>query len=453
MRYLCALLRTIATASIICGLLLQGAAAADPKAAPDEPVAKSPRQILADWGIQFNATYISEVFGNASGGMRRGSIYTGRFDFGTDIDLEKAVGWTGAKFHANIFQIHGQGLSRDYIGNLMLVSGVEALRATRLYELWIEQSMFNGAVQVRVGQQASDIEFIDSKYDDIFTNSALGWPGITGINLLSGGPSPPLAVPGVRIKAQLADNITAYAAIFDGDAAPPDRLVDPQIANPHGLLFRVTDPAWMIGQLKYGFQLGENSLPGTLTGGAWKHLGEFGDMRYAMGGFLQADPLGSGVPLKRRGNHGVFGVYEQMLSRAAPGSDKGVGFFLRTAMSPSDRNLINFYVDGGLQFTGFSDARPNDKFGVGMTYARISDAARAADRDVQVFIGAPFPIRDFEAVFEMTYVAEIQTGWTVQPVFQYVLHPGGGVVDPNDPTQTKRIKDAAVFGLRSTFNY
>ncbi|MFX5793484.1 carbohydrate porin, partial [Acinetobacter baumannii] len=87
----------------------------------------------ADWGIQFNATYISEVFGNASGGMRRGSIYTGRFDLGTDIDLEKVVGWTGARFHANIFQIHGQGLSRDYIGNLMLVSGVEALRAARLY--------------------------------------------------------------------------------------------------------------------------------------------------------------------------------------------------------------------------------------------------------------------------------------------------------------------------------
>ncbi len=58
-----------------------------------------------------------------------------------------------------------------------------------------------------------------------------------------------------------------------------------------------------------------------------------------------------------------------------------------------------------------------------------------------------------QAVFEATYVAEVQTGWTVQPVFQYVFHPGGGIVDPNDPPQTKRIKDAAVFGLRSTFNY
>lgn len=427
--------------------------AADDKPALNIPAPKSPREVLAEWGVQFNATYIAEVFGNVSGGMRRGSIYTGRLDLGMDVDLEKIVGWTGAKFHTNMYQIHGQGLSRDYVGNLMLVSGVEALPATRLYELWIEQSLFDGKLLVKVGQQASDVEFIDSKYDDIFTNSALGWPGITGINLLAGGPSPPLAVPGIRIKAQLSDNITAYAAIFDGDAAPPNSPVDPQIANPHGVLFRVNDPAWMIGQLKYGFQLGESKLPGTITGGAWKHLGEFNDQRYAIGGFSLADPAGTGEPQRLRGNQGIFGVYEQMLARASSGSDKGVGFFVRTSISPSDRNLISFYLDGGFQFSGFSESRPNDKFGIAMTYARISDAARTADRDVQAFTGTPFPVRDFEAVFEATYLAEIQAGWTVQPVFQYVFHPGGGVVDPNDPTQTKRIKDAAVFGLRSTFNY
>lgn len=446
-------LRAFAILVVMNNVLPCIAYAADEKPAAGTTAPKSPREILADWGVQFNATYIAEVFGNVSGGMRRGSIYTGRLDLGMDVDLEKVVGWTGAKFHTNMYQIHGQGLSRDYVGNLMLVSGVEALPATRLYELWIEQSLFDGKLLVKVGQQASDVEFIDSKYDDIFTNSALGWPGITGINLLAGGPSPPLAVPGVRIKAQLSDNITAYAAIFDGDAAPPNSPVDPQIANPHGVLFRVNDPAWMIGQLKYGFQLGESRLPGTITGGAWKHLGEFNDQRYASGGFALADPTGTGEPQRLRGNQGIFGVYEQMLARASPGSDKGVGFFVRTSISPSDRNLISFYLDGGFQFSGFSESRPNDKFGIAMTYARISDAARAADRDVQAFTGTPFPVRDFEAVFEATYLAEIQAGWTVQPVFQYVFHPGGGVVDPNDPTQTKRIKDAAVFGLRSTFNY
>ncbi|MFK9227154.1 carbohydrate porin, partial [Escherichia coli] len=89
-------------------------------------------------------------------------------DLGTTIDLEKVAGWTGATFRANMFQIHGDGLSRSYIGNLMLVSGVESLPATRLYELWIEQKLLGGKLAVRVGQQASDVEFFDSQYDDMF---------------------------------------------------------------------------------------------------------------------------------------------------------------------------------------------------------------------------------------------------------------------------------------------
>ena len=96
---------------------------------------KDPREALADAGYQFSMTYIGEGLANISGGVRTGAIYTGRLDLGTTIDLEKVAGWTGATFHANMFQIHGDGLSRSYIGNLMLVSrhrvaaGHPALRA------------------------------------------------------------------------------------------------------------------------------------------------------------------------------------------------------------------------------------------------------------------------------------------------------------------------------------
>lgn len=413
---------------------------------------RDPRQILADWGIQVNATYIAETLGNISGGVKKGAIYTGRADLGATIDLGKFVGWEGATFHANMFQIHGRGLSRDYIGNLMLVSGVEALPSTRLYELWVEQSLFQGRLFVKVGQQASDIEFIDSKYDDIFMNSALGWPGITGINLPSGGPSPPLAVPGVRVKAQLSDQWTLLGAIFDGDAAPPG-LEDPQIKNPNGLKLRVNDPPWLIAQLKYSFNIGKDKLPATISAGGWRHFANFSDQRYTEGGLALSDPAGSGQPRPLNGNSGIFAVYEQLLARAAPDSDKGIAFFMRVSSSPSDRNLISFYLDGGFNFSGFSSSRPDDKFGVAMTYARISKAARAADRDEFVYTGLPVSVRDYEAIFEMTYVAQVRDNWTIQPVFQYVIHPGGGAADPYDPTQTKRIKDAAVFGLRTTITY
>jgi porin len=67
--------------------------------------------------------------------------------------------------------------------------------------------------------------------------------------------------------------------------------------------------------------------------------------------------------------------------------------------------------------------------------------------------GIATPVRDFEAIFEMTYGAEVSKGFVIQPLFQYIIHPAGGAVDPNDPTQTRRIRDAAVFGVRTTINF
>jgi porin len=438
------------------GLCVAAAAAlaTQPVAAADwrDPGLKALNDRLSEWGVAFSVAYIGEALGNASGGIRRGAIYEGRLDVGIDIDLEKAVGWNGATLHANAFQIHGPGLSRDYIGNLMLVSGIEALPSTRLYELWIEQSFLDGRVLVKVGQQPSDTEFIDSKYDDIFVNSALGWPGITGVILPAGGPSPPLAVPGVRVKAVLSEAFTAYLAVFNGSAGAPGP-VDPQISNANGLAFRVNDPPWVIGQLKYNYRLGGTGLPGSIAGGGWYHFDEFDDQRFTAQGLSQADPLGTGDPAQRRTNRGVFAVFEQRLANSALGPDRGIGFFARASISPSDRNLISFYVDGGLQVSGFSEARPDDRFGIAMTYGRISDGARGYDRDVQRFTGIETPIRDFEAVFEATYIAMMAPGVAVQPVFQYVIHPAGGAVNPNDPTQTQRIKDAAVFGVRTTITF
>ncbi|MCG6203480.1 carbohydrate porin [Rhodopseudomonas sp. HC1] len=431
---------------------ISGAARGDERRPVTESSANELRQRLADWGVQFNITYIGEVLGNISGGVRTGAVYTGRADIGTTIDLERLVGWTGATFHANMYQIHGDGLSRSYVGNLMLVSGVEALSATRLYEMWIEQALFGRRLLIRVGQQPSDAEFIDSKYDDIFVNSALGWPGITGIILPSGGPSPPLAAPGIRLKAQLSDSLTAYLAVFDGDAAPPGPD-DPQIKNANGLAFRINDPPWMIGQIRYGFELGNAALPGTIAAGAWYHFGKFDHFHLGADGRSLADPSGTGEPISLRRNQGIFGVLEQKLWHSPIDPAKGLGMFVRTSVSPGDRNLISFYIDGGLQLTGFSASRPDDKIGLAATFARISEGARQFDRDRQIFTSVATPIRDFEAVIEATYWAQLTPNFAVQPVFEYVMHPGGGLVDPRDPSGTRRIRDAIVFGIRTTTTF
>ena len=90
-------------------------ASATPVRAEDKPVADriaDTRAALEEAGYQFSMTYIGEGFANTAGGVSGGKAYTGRLDLGTTIDLEKIAGWTGATFHANMFQIHGDGLSR-----------------------------------------------------------------------------------------------------------------------------------------------------------------------------------------------------------------------------------------------------------------------------------------------------------------------------------------------------
>src|SRR3954454_16563827 len=62
-------------------------------------------------GIKFAATYISEVLGNATGGLQQGATFEGRLNLAVDLDFDKLAGWKGLTAHGNIFAIHGDGLS------------------------------------------------------------------------------------------------------------------------------------------------------------------------------------------------------------------------------------------------------------------------------------------------------------------------------------------------------
>jgi len=382
------------------------------------------------YGVKFTLSYIGDALASLSGGLRRGAVYEGRLNAAVDFDLGKLAGAKGLSVHANVFEIHGPALSRDYIGNLMPVSSLEAQATVRLYEAWFEQKFWNDKFSIRAGQLAADAEFITSQYANPFIAATYGWPAITAINLPSGGPSPPLAAMGMRIKAVFNDNLTALLGVFDGNAAGPG-TDDPQSRNRYGLNFRITDPLFVIGEVQFAYNQQKTSpgLPGTLKLGGWLHAADFNDQRFAANGISQADPAASPMPAQRQGNFGVYSVFEQLLvAFAGRESERGLGIFTRASLSPGDRNLISFYADGGIVATGPLASRPADKIGLAVAYARISDSARALDRDFEILGNDPRPVRSAETLITASYSAEIRKGWTVIPTLQYVIRPGGGYV-------------------------
>ena len=405
------------------------------------------RKRLSEQGISYGLTYTGEVLGNVSGGVRRGGIYEGKLEAFLNADLEKLAGWRGLSFFVNGFQIHNSnGLRDDHFESLITISNIEAVPSTRLSELWLEQKLFNDAFSIRVGQITADAEFFISDYSRLFISN--DWPTILGGNLPSGGPAYPLSTPGVRLKFDPDAHWSLLVALFNGD--PGDQAT----ANRRGTNFRVNDPPLLMAELQYRYNQDKDSsgLAGIVRLGGWYHFGKFDDQRFDDLGLPLANPLSSGVARQFRGTGGVYGIFDQQVYRPQGGdADSGISIFGRIAGTQSDRNLVDLFFDTGIVFSGMLQDRPDDKFGASLIYARMSDQASALDRDTIALLGNMQPIRDYEMLIEVSYQAQIVPGWTVQPVFQYVFHPGGNVPDAAVPGRA--VRSGALFGMRSTIAY
>lgn len=413
------------------------------------------RTSLEDKGLRLGLNSIDEVFGNPAGGDHHGVIYDGRLDMVIDLDLEKAVGWSGGTFHINAYQIHGRGLSANYLGNnLLTATNTEASRASRLYHLWLEQALFDDLLSVRIGQIAADDEFIISQYAATFINSTFGWPGFLAVNAVSGGPAYPLATPGARVSLTPSKQLSFSAAVFNGDPAGPG-TGNPQERNASGTSFRMGDGAFSIAEAAYALNQEKDAagLPGTYKLGGFYHIGRFPDPREDDTGRSLADPASSGRPAIRHTHFGFYLVADQMVWRKPGMVDEGLGLFVRIAGDPSEGNQIKFYADGGVTYRGLLAGREDDVFGIAVAYAKVSNEARGFDGDTNRFAGTDRPVRDFETALEITYKAQIAPWWTIQPDVQFIPHPGANIPRPNDPNGTQAIPNAIVLGMRSAVTF
>lgn len=452
-----------AVAVVAIGLGSAGVAQAKDKAKP-APSIWEQETLTGDWGgartalkeksgIDITLNYIGETFAIMSGGVNRRSSYEGRLEFSVDTDLQKLVGLPGASTHFTVFQIHNSGHNpAENAGSIADPSNIDATPTTRLFTAWYEQN-FNDLLSIRAGQLAADDEFITSETAGGLINGTFGWAGVLAANMTNGGPAYPLATPGVRVKLMPAEKLTLLGAVFAGDPAGKNCTDDAQQCNKHGTTFSTSGGALWMGEAQYAINQDKKAagMPGVYKLGAWYATADFADQRFGIDGTGARVSLGvdsTATAIMHRGNWGIYGAADQMVWR---GVERSLNLFVRGGVSPSDRNLISFYVDGGAGLKGFVPGRADDVLTFGVAYAKISGDAADADRDALAANGPPQPIRDQEVVFELSYAAQIAPWWIVQPDLQYIVHPGGNVPDPNNAALT--VKNAFVAGLRSTIKF
>jgi porin len=419
------------------------------------------RSTLADHGMTLTIQDTSEYIGNVSGGVQQGFVYEGLTQVVGQMDTMRAFGHYGGLFNISGLNIRGSNLSAENLLTLQTASGIEADPGTRLWEAWYDQKFLDeDRLDVKIGQQSLDQEFMVSTNALYFVNTMFGWPMLPSADLPGGGPAYPLSALGVRLSARPVNGVTLLAGVFNGDPVKNDDGSDPQQQNRHGVSFPLNGGALYIAEAQFSYPaVGSMVEPGqqkalgwTYRIGAWYDTRNFADMRLDQNGIPLANPSSSGVVLQHAGNYAFYGVADRLVWRDDEYPDRTIAVFTRIMGTPQqDRNLIDFSANlGAVMHSPFRN-RPGDTFGIGAGFARLSQSVRQADLDNIVFSGQVTPVRSNEKFIELTYQYQWKPWIQIQPDLQYVWNPGGGVSDPDYPWL--RIKNECVIGIRTNISF
>jgi len=226
----------------------------------------------------------------------------------------------------------------------------------------------------------------------------------------------------VRFAAQAGPHWHFQTGIFDGDALAQD-------VNKNGIAFHLAqgDGALIFSEVSFKPHpnADDHTLANTFKLGGFYHTLRQPTWAAQTGGASS----GGGA------DFGIYGLVEQELYKDG---NKKITAALRGGGAPAYRNVIGWYVDVGLNFTGFLPGRENYVAGVG--FARSSFSRSFSDFQQATSGTSPY---DAEMIFEATYKAQLTPWWTLQPDLQVIFTPGG----------QKSSGDAIVLGLRTAVNF
>jgi porin len=442
-------------------LLASPAAAADPIDATAADSIWQRETLTGSWngmrtrleaaGVTIGLQEQDEVWWNFAGGLRRGAAYAGLTTASVKLDLDKLLGWRDASFFVSAYQIHGNGPTRDLTGNIQLVSNFEATADTKLYQLWIEQTLFSGRLSIRVGQGGVNDEMMISTNSAVYLNSSFGLPGLSTVDLPSGGPDYPMSTPFVRVQLKPSDDVTLFAGIFNGDPVPRGGG-DPQLRDKGGVAFRTNDHVLAAAELWYAINQASDAvgLPGVYKIGGWFHSGHFASQLRDTNGVSLANPASNGIPADHSPDFAVYGIVDQTIWRNPVSPKQSVAAFLHVIGAPAEFNFSHFFVAAGLNWIGPFRNRENDILGIAVAYLGISPVKRRFGNDVAYFTGQGASWSAHETVIEATWQIALTPWWTLQPDLQIIINPGAGIPVPGI---TRPLKNAAIGGLRAPITF
>lgn len=337
--------------------------------------------------VSFEASYVADNVNDVTGGIHTGSSYLGMANMILGFDTEKARIWKGGHFFINAANTHGGEPSINLIGDVQVVSNIEAGNHIYLQEAWFKQHF--GKTEITTGLQDLNVEFANSKYGELYLNSSFGILPIISNNFNAS--IFPLTTMGITCKWFASKKWTWLNAVYDGSPTNFDY-------NPYNLKwqFNSGDGLLLISEIQKHKKT--KHLPGVYKLGAYSHFHREGP------NINTPDSL----------TNSLLGIYAYCDQTIWERGNKNLGFFMQMGYSPSKASTNDFYLGSGLNFTGLVSKKAKDVFGLAFAHVDFTRNGHS------------------ETAIELTYQYHFSGNLFIQPDFQYIVHPSGtGVPLPN----------------------
>jgi porin len=364
---------------------------------------KGLRTKLEEKGITFEAEYINDNFLKMRGGLnnKHPLKYQGLINTSLEINTEKAGLWKGGKLFTNFVNLHGTGLTDNHIGDLQVISNIDAEPNAQLLEYWYEQSILNEKIKVKIGRQDANVDFCALENAGDYINSSFG--------LIPNVPIPAYPAAGLGVSTIISPHksVDIKYGFFDGNFQIGTNAFKTAFDEQNGTV-HITEIA-IKPEIK-GHQ-------GKYIAGYWLHT-------------CDTDEITDSADVRTfENNQGFYAGFDQKIFNEKNDKEQGLNMIGQFGWAPSDRNEIARYYGVGLKYIGLIPKRNKDVTGIGTAIADVSNRYKSIDGRTQ------------ESVLEIFHKIRLTNWLTIQPNMQYIFNPGGGG------------KNAFAMGIRSVITF
>ncbi len=342
-----------------------------------------------EWSVE----YLGDVIAVAGAGVRNSTFYLDNLSLTGSLDLERLIGWKGAKLSGQFLNNLG-GRPNEVAGTLEGVDNIEvADPAAKLFELYLDQNFASDRILARVGFFDLNAEFYTTESAGLLVGPAFG----IGSELASTGPNGPSIFPstalGALLRGTIAGDFYLQAAGLNAESGVP--------GDPGGINISFRDGALVIAETGW-------KGAGKLAIGGWAYTTRQEDIR-------EIDIAGD--PALRR----AFGAYFIAEHPFFSGDEaiRATSAFVRLGVSEGETTPFAAGAQTGLHVARVFEGRADSELSLGLRAAKLNGKARAnlLDRGENP--------AEAEFGVELTFSDRVHGPLRLQPLVQWNANPGG----------------------------